>query len=306
MAKTCSSFSSLQVLVEVARASTSVAQGQRDVVTEDGILVGWLEVKTDNQWRARFLQLKPGSLTTFGCAKVRTVQKSNWDLHEPPMPESAKHWLRPEVTRAFRISKEALLFCTESQRTVIRNAAANPGQSHIIVCFRENDQPALAPLPVYVRVAPDSLLMVDLEDPIEYTLIALHLSATDEAVSETSPFGLVVNSEQSDQMFVPLDNLHLAAPNPFMILQWMGGLRQADLDPVQRTETVMHGTSATRGSRADSGGALLAQLVSGAMGRTKGSFGGFSDGEKPGPTNKEQRKNLVEQLRYVTMSVVSS
>ncbi len=279
-------------------------------MTDDAMLAGWLEVKQGKEWTLRFLQLRSGSLTSYACNASRSIALTpECPVKTPPVPEACARWLPQDITRGVTIveptQKCPLLLCTVAQLDVIRATLTQDLLTRVVVCFRPSSTAGEAPIAVCVRIAPGVMHVFDLEDPIEYTLLALTLQATDEAVSADFPFGLVVSSAQSDQMFVPLDQLFLAAQTPFIILQWMGGLRNADLDPqpaASRQSGVANkgavSASGTRGDRAQSG-ALLAQLVSGAVGRTQGSFSGMDEAVS-GATTQQQKANLQTLLKSIT------
>lgn len=299
-----------EALCEVARLSRNVAKGQKDVVTDDAMLAGWLEVKLGQVWKLRFLQLRSGSLTSYACSASRSFALTpDCPLKTPPVPEQCARWLPQDFTCGLTIveptQKCPLLLCTPAQLEAVRATLAQDLLTRIVVCFRPSATAGEAPIAVCVRIAPGVVHVFDLEDPVEYTLIALTLQATDEAVSVDFPFGLMVSSAQSDQMFVPLDQLFLAAQTPFIILQWMGGLRNADLDPqpvASRPSAaagkVFVSATGTRNQRSASG-ALVAQLVSGAVGRTQGSFSGV-DEVAAGASTQQQKANLQSLLKAIT------
>lgn len=293
-------------LAEVARLARNVSAGQRDVVTDDAMLAGWLEVKVGRTWGLRFFQVRSGSLTSFACSKSHLFAlKDDAQCTVAPLTEAARTGLRPDVACEVRVlvpgaASVPVMLCTTAQAEGVRSALADQVLARVVLCMVMEPADAV-PRMAAVRVSRTSLYVFLFEDPIEYALYSLVLQATDEAVSEDFPFGLVVSSSQADQMFVPLDNLFLAAQSPFIILQWMGALRNADLEPQaapSRTAVVSSGNN-TRSNRSASG-ALLAQLVSGAVGRTKGSFSGHSEETAPATSDTEVRKaDLVSMLKSV-------
>ncbi len=302
-----------EALNEVARLTRSI-KGKGDVVTDDALLAGWLHVKRPKMgdWAPRFFQLRSGSLTSYGCSAQRMIGISDKTTTKTsPVPESASRWLRADVTVLLQISDPSIyklaapsLFVTAAQAKMLKEVLEGPQRGNpirVLICFRP-DIAGAAPIPVVVRIGIASLYMFDLEDVLEYTLMGLSLQATDEPVCQDYPFGLMITSAVSDQMFVPLDNVLVAAQTPLVILQWMGALQNADLDPPapQPTPTrqvLNTGKNAvTRGERSGSG-ALIGQLVSNAVGNT-GSFSGLSElvQEK---SNDTQKKELDELLRAI-------
>ncbi len=302
-----------EVLNEVARLTRSV-KGQGDVVTDDALLCGWLHVKRGKigDWAPRFFQLRSGSLTSYGCTAQRMIGVSDKTVTKSMgVPETASRWLRSDVTVLLQISDPSIyklatpsLLVTGSQAKTLKEVLEGPTRGNpvrVVICFRP-DIAGGSPVPVVVRIGATSLYVFDLEDVLEYTLMGLSLQATDEPVSNDFPFGLMISSAVSDQMFVPLDNLLVAAQTPLIILQWMGALQSADLDPPAPQPTparqgLQPGKNAmTRGDRSGSG-ALIGQLVSNAVGN-RGSFSGVSDVgvEK---SNDMQKKELDELLRAI-------
>jgi hypothetical protein len=302
-----------EVLNEVARLTRSV-KGNGDVVTDDALLAGWLHVKRGRvgEWAPRFFQLRSGSLTSYGCTAQRMIGISDKTVTKiMGVPEAASRWLRSDVTVLLQISDPSVyklaapsLLVTAAQAKLLKEVLEGTGRGNpvrVVICFRP-DIAGGSPVPVVVRIGATSLYVFDLEDVMEYTLMGLSLQATDEPVSNDFPFGLTISSAVSDQMFVPLDNLLVAAQTPLIILQWMGALQSADLDPPTPQPTparqgLQAGRSAqTRGERSNSG-ALISQLVSDAVGN-RGSFSGVSDMvvEK---SNDTQKKELDELLRAI-------
>lgn len=175
-------------------------------------------------------------------------------------------------------------------------------------------------MPVVVRLVAGGIMLFDLDDPVEYTLMCLNLVATDEPASPECPFGLVISSGASDDMFVPLKNLVVAAPTPLIVLQWMAALKTADLDPPAAThaavaasanDTGLNASSSATPSALGSGttsslagdgtrdnrshsGALLGQLLSNAVGQTSGSFSGL--GDMPQQESNDVKKAELDQL----------
>lgn len=303
-----------ELFQEFARLSKNV-KGPGDVVTDDALLCGWLHVQLKTMdWQPRFFQLRSGTLTSFSCRSWRaTALSEKTVVKQAPMPENASRWLRSDITVNIVVS-DALggkgpgvsLFCSQAQGKVFQdslNMTSRGVPVRLIICFRP-DAAGGAPLPVLVRITPTVMFVFDLEDVLEYTLMGLHLEPTDQPASVDHPFGLRISSAVSDQMFVPLENLFVASPSPHVILQWNAALKTADLDPppaqpvVNKVVAGVNGVM-TRDSRSGSG-ALLAQLVSDAVGQTSGSFSGVSDLTQPESTQhtKKRLEELLAGLKF--------
>ena len=293
-------------LNEVARLARAVKDKQNGPLTDDALLAGWLHIQEGKEWVPRFFQLRSGSLTSFGCSSQRlvTVSDKTTTKHQA-MPESSSRWLRSDVNTLVTIQDPSVyklaspsLLCTSAQSRVIEQlfeSSLPNANVRLIICFR-SDISGGAPVQVLVRISAKHLYIFDLEDALEYTLMGLSLQPTDEPVCEAFPFGLRVSSAVSDQMFVPLNNLLLAAQTPIIILQWMGALQTADLDPPPQPKPARQNlaSTGTRGTRSTSG-ALLGQLVSDAVGKPgKGSFSGVA--EFSVESNAEKKEALESHI----------
>lgn len=287
-------------------------------VTDDALMVGWLHVskKIVGDVSVRFFQLRSGSLTGFECTGSRVfVRSPNMSLTELGVPESAGRWLRSDVSQMvqivdpaiFKLGVPSLLLTASQAKLLIESfAETTPGHVRYVICFR-TDLGGGAPVQVAVRLSGSAIHVFDLGNALEYTLMCLSLKAVDEPISAEFPYGLAISSNVSDDMFVPLNNLVLAARSPMTVLQWMAALQSADLDPppptIQPTPTrdlsSINGKSTTRGGRSASG-ALIGQLVSGAVGHNSNSFSNLSElvGEKSNDTQKQELTQLLHNLKW--------
>jgi hypothetical protein len=307
-----------EICTDVARLARGPAREGPDCLTDDALMCGWLQVLVANGRGGdapRFLQLRSGSLYSYECLGSRKLERTPaTTIKQLPIPESASRWMRADVTcmvqildpSVYKITVPSLLLTASQYKLLVDTFALGTASKTVryFICFR-TDVSGGAPVQVAFRVGLTAVHVFDLTGALEYTLMGLSLKATDEPVSKDYPFGLRISSAASDDMFVPLENLILAAHTPLMILQWMAALQSADLDPPPAqpvpARVLQSGKLAeTRGDRTDSG-ALIGQLMSSAVGTTAGrSFSGLSDlvAEKSNDTQKKELNELMRLLKW--------
>lgn len=267
-------------------------------------------VKYGDRWELRFCRVLHGCMIMFRRGRVL-----NFDVSAPLIPfqtvtlaEAERPQQNKEVIFSFQIleSSETCppLLCTQAQADMFKASLSNKERPpRLFICFIASGGGPEKFRPVCVRLTNKTMTVVELLDPVEYTLLALHLEATDVAVTVDFPYGLEMTSEKWDEMILPIQNMQLAAQTPYIILQWLGALRLADLEPLNNTANAAASaarTSRTSGRERSNSLAVVDQLVSGAVGIKTGSFGSLGDfAASPNGSAAQQKANLTAQLRAI-------
>ena len=125
-------FAQSKFIGDVARHEKFVRAGQRDVVTRDALLAGWLMVNQDKQWRLRYCEVKAASFEHSETTWLETLPLNHQvRVKMLPLPEGSRRHVSANDTCCIQLIDDnkrktlVSIICSQEESVELRRMVEN-------------------------------------------------------------------------------------------------------------------------------------------------------------------------------------